>query len=372
MEIPRAPSGWTVVTPSVNVVPPSNARETPPFHPANGVRPPDYHHMASPYPVHPQIRSGTPSDIRLSPVQNAGNVRSASSLDSHRYGGYNNSHPPPSYRGPIPQPTSKVGHALDLGLRNGNSDPHLNEEFSLPPIHAPDSNGSSPAPYSLPPISSMEDARGTGLHDSAAVLRRLRLDDDGYDQTGRFGAEDRANTWGRRHSLSTHPSSSYVFFNLLLLLSVNDLHFRSKAIETSPRFKPYNGFRSHQDPSVNSNHSSAAASHNYHGRVGVQSDTSQYSHEGDSTSNPSPISPTTPTSSLSSYENPRLHPHLHPQGNVNQRKQLTEYPDRINHQLWSTPRPDRHGRMTERPETISVRRNSSTSDGDSNQPHRPW
>jgi len=200
MEIPRAPNGWTVVTPSVNMTALCNTRETPSFHPAN-VRSSDYH-MASPYPVHSHIRSSTPSDIRLSPIPNL--VKSASSLDSLRYGGYN-SRPPPSYRNP-PPPLSKAGPPLDVGLRDGGSESRLKEGFRLPPIQAPDYNSSGPSPYSLPPISSMEDARSITPQDSAAVLRRLRLEDDGYPKAAR-PSEDR--TWTRRHSLST--SSSYVF-----------------------------------------------------------------------------------------------------------------------------------------------------------------
>lgn len=54
-------------------------------------------------------------------------------------------------------------------------------------------------------------------------------------------------------------------------------------------------------------------------------------------------------------------------------KLITEYPDRISHRQWSTtPHPERHGMIMERPETISVRRNSSSDGDSSSQPHRPW
>ena len=183
MEIPRAPNGWTVVTPNMNMATSSNAQPPPPFHPAN-VRQSDYR-MASPYPVHSQIPNG----------------------------GYPG-HPPPGYRGPVqpppPPPSSKAGLSLDVGLRGGgSSDSRLKEEFTLPPIHAPDSNGSSPSPWSLPPISSIEGRNAP--QDSAAVLRRLRMDDDGYNKSGRY-SEDHTQ-WNRRHSISTHhSSSSYVIF----------------------------------------------------------------------------------------------------------------------------------------------------------------
>ena len=118
-----------------------------------------------------------------------------------------------------------------------------------------------------------------------------------------------------------------------------------------------------------------------HVTTAIRSDASQYSHENDSTSNPSPTSPTSPTtpnSALSEYGNQH---HLYMKGNTNnnhnhnlnhhnhhhhhyhQGKLLSEYTDRINHQ-WSTPHPDRHGRIVERPESISVRRNSFSD--------RPW
>jgi hypothetical protein len=202
MEMPRAP-GWTVVTPSVNMVAPC---ATTPFHPSSSVRSSDYR-MASPYPVHSQIRGSPPSDIRLSPISNSVNSKCGSTQDSHRYGGYN-SYPLSSYRNPGPtSPSSKAGLSLDTG----NSESRLKEEISLPPIHTPDSNSSSPSPYSLPPISSMEEARGSGPQDSAAVLRRLRMDDDGYNKADHFSQE---RTWDRRHSLSVHSSSPYVFFFL--------------------------------------------------------------------------------------------------------------------------------------------------------------
>ncbi|KAF8799052.1 hypothetical protein BYT27DRAFT_7201955 [Phlegmacium glaucopus] len=375
VEIPRAPNGWTVVTPS--------------FHPANVRSSADYH-MASPYPVPSQLNGSTlsPSDIRLSPIQNT------KSADSHRYGGYNNNTqhppplPPPSYRNPAappPPPSGKTGLSLDVGSRDGGPpQSRLKEGFSLPPIQAPDCNNSGPSPYSLPPISSMEDPRGIAPQDSAAVLRRLRLDDDGYTTACR-PSEDRTTWGGRRQSLSTQSSSS-------------------RSLEASPRFQPYNSSsRSYQDHhSVNNRgHSPASTTHSYHrtqrnnnsgGRYPpVQSDASQYSHEGDSTSNPSPTSPTTPNSSLSENDNNSnnhlLLPHLG--GKLSVSSQGKQYlPDRSHHHQWSSTtitttttshldnNNNRHGRMImeNRPEIISIRRNSyeASSDGDPNQPHRPW
>ena len=208
MDMPRVPTSWKVVTPNVNMVAPSNV---PPYHPANA-RPSDYHMTSPTYSIHSQIRGSTPSDIRPSPIPISGNVKSGSSQDSHRFGGYN-SYPLSAYRNTAPAPpppqssssSSKAGLSLDIG----SEPPRLKEEINLPPIQAPDSNSSN---YSLPPISSLEEVRGVGLQDSAAVLRRLRLDDDGYNKTDRFTGSSEERTWLRRHSLSARSSSPYVYF----------------------------------------------------------------------------------------------------------------------------------------------------------------
>lgn len=377
MEMPRVPTGWKVTTPSVNMVAPCSA---PSYHPAN-VRPSDYHMASSPsYPIHPQIRGSTPSDNRLSPIPIV-NVKGGSNLDSsHRFGGFN-SYPLSAYRNtaapppPPPSSSSKAGLSLEI-----NSESRLKEGFSLPPIQAPDSNSSCSSPYSLPPISSMEEVRSIALQDSAAVLRRLRMDDDGYNNKADRYSEER--TWLRRHSLSAHSSSSYVFyfyFKSLFLSRYRETHCNSPfdCRSTSPRFNPYNGSpynssRSYQDQrghSPESNHSCQRIQTNDTGRAAtIRSNASQYSHEGDSTSNPSPTSPITPSSTLSEYGS--HYPHT--KGNVNNKLLLTDYPDRINHHQWSTPHPDRHGLIMERPETISVRRNSSSDGDSSSQPHRPW
>jgi hypothetical protein len=184
------------------MVAPGNA---PPFHPANA-RSSDYHMTPPSYPTHPQIRGNTPSDNRISPIPVSVNVKSGSNIDSHRFGGYN-SYPLLAYRNTAPPP-SKAGLSLEI-----SSESRLKEEFSLPPIQAPDSNNSNSSPYSLPPISSMAEARGITLQDSTAVLRRLRMDDDGYNNKADRLSEER--TWLRRHSLSTYSSSSYVFLFLL-------------------------------------------------------------------------------------------------------------------------------------------------------------
>ena len=367
MEIPRAPTSWKVVTPSVNMAAPGNA---PPYHPANA-RSSDYHMTSPTYSIHSQIRDSTPSDIRPSPITISGTPKNGSSLESHRFGGYN-SYPLSAYRNttplPPPPPSSKAGLSLDT-----SSEPRLKEEFNLPPIQAPDSNSSSSS-YSLPPISSMEEIRNVAIQDSAAVLRRLRMDDDGYNK-----AEER--TWLRRHSVSAHSSSPYVYILFLseiykILMTLTSPLFSRSAIDTSSRFQPYNISRSYQDQRgyspAESNRSCQRIQTNDSVRAATRSNASQYSHEGDSTSNPSPTSPVTPSSTLSEYGT--HYPHT--KGYTN-KLATTEYPDRIgSHHQWSTHTApsERHGLIMERPETISVRRNSS-SDGDSSlssQPHRPW
>ncbi|KAF8149086.1 hypothetical protein B0H34DRAFT_734814 [Crassisporium funariophilum] len=348
MQMPRVPTGWTVVTPNTGIVPSQVAsrEHASPLHALNG-RSSDYP-MASPYAPHSHIRGVTPSDIhQRSPMSKSSEAHASGSSMDHRFGSYN-SHPPPSYRNPVLP--SKTGLSLDtrsLSMREIGSDTRVKEEIKLAPIQAPDSSSSSNSPYALPPISAMEDARGSVMHDSAAVLRRLRLDDEHYPKAGRFGDD---HSWGRRHSLSVHPSAI-------------------KPLDTSPRFQPYNSSRSYQDHSTYRARSPCGSygypttQQNGVGR-GVLSDAS---HEGDSTSNPSPTSPTTPDSALSENEDrPRF------SGSVIRGKPFPGFAGRLAQQ-WPTSHPDNHGRISE-PETFAVRRNSYEvhSDSDSSHPHRPW
>ncbi|TFK63154.1 hypothetical protein BDN72DRAFT_333537 [Pluteus cervinus] len=53
----------------------------------------------------------------------------------------------------------------------------LEHPITLPPVRAP-AQGTSQLPYALPPISALEDLRGAYPNDSAAVLRRLKGDDE--------------------------------------------------------------------------------------------------------------------------------------------------------------------------------------------------
>ncbi|KDR78537.1 hypothetical protein GALMADRAFT_117937 [Galerina marginata CBS 339.88] len=347
MQMPRAPAGWTVVTPNISSPP---ARELQPsLHPAS-LRTTDYP-LASPYPPH--ARGPVSPDMQmLSPSLSTAD---SSHLDHHRYGGSYSSYPPTSYR-KLSAP-SKTGLSLDirsLSVRERSSEPSLKEDFKLPPIHGP--NGSDPgdSPYALPPISAMEDLRGSLTQDSAAVLRRLRMDDDQYPKAGRTG-DDQA--WARRHSLSVHPSSS-------------------KPLDMSPRFQPYNTSRSYQEQSGYRGRSPSTSSYG-HNHNPPQTDAhpvwSDASHEGDSTSNPSPTSPTTP-SSLSENED-RSYPQNHYDGSMIRGKPLPAFTGRLGQQQWPPVQShaDAHGRISEA-DAFPVRRNSYEvqSDGDSNHPHRPW
>ncbi|KDQ58976.1 hypothetical protein JAAARDRAFT_127984 [Jaapia argillacea MUCL 33604] len=104
--------------------------------------------------------------------------------------------------------------------QRSNMEGEFSERISLPPLHTPASRGirysSSVASFTLPPISSLESMSGKDAFDSAAVLRRLKLDDDDDpdDQLG-FDDEDEhpirptdEQLWSRRRSLSAPPSNA--------------------------------------------------------------------------------------------------------------------------------------------------------------------
>ena len=213
MQMPRAPvgAGWTVVTASPTLQNPGH-NSMPTLRPVNS-RQNDYM-MGSPYSAHMRGGPASSDSHLLSPATSAAELNhNHMSIPSHDGSSsrYANHHPPTSYRSP------KDGLSLDirsLSMRERSSDseppPKLSENFKLPPIQAPSGGeSSSDSPYALPPISAMEDVRGSSAQDSAAVLRRLRMDDDDYYP--RAGRSDNNNnndqTWARRHSLSAHPSS---------------------------------------------------------------------------------------------------------------------------------------------------------------------
>jgi len=154
-----------------------------------------------------------------------------------------------------------------------------------------------------------------------------------------------------------------------------------KPLDTSPRFQPYSPPRSYQDHSIHRSRSPSMSSYGYH-RPTPKSDIrprwSETSHEGDSTSNPSPTTPTTPNS-LSENEDigksysgkPRGKPFPGIVGRLGE-----HWPSSGGHHVsrHHPPDPDSHGRILESESNFpAVRRNSYEvqSDGDSI-PHRPW
>jgi len=77
------------------------------------------------------------------------------------------------------------------------------EQIRLPPILPPSHLQTvSRLTYALPPISALEDLRGIHSHDSAAVLRRLKANDDYIPGTGRLAGEQ---PWTRGRPLSAPP-----------------------------------------------------------------------------------------------------------------------------------------------------------------------
>ncbi|KAF8177125.1 hypothetical protein K438DRAFT_64027 [Mycena galopus ATCC 62051] len=71
------------------------------------------------------------------------------------------------------------------------------ERFQIPALQQP-AKGDAKSVYALPPISALEDLRGVDAQDSAAVLRRLKSDDDSYSEPGRTDQRQRPS----RRSLS--------------------------------------------------------------------------------------------------------------------------------------------------------------------------
>jgi len=87
------------------------------------------------------------------------------------------SHPPSAYRKPMP--LTKTGLSVDTrSLNMRECSPH-SDELKLPPIQSM-GQATPKSPYALPPISAMEDLRGSVTQDSAAVLRRLRMEDGDF------------------------------------------------------------------------------------------------------------------------------------------------------------------------------------------------
>lgn len=374
MQMPRAPAGWTVVTPNNGgPVAHGSMRESAPLYPSHSHAHQDYQ-MNSPYQSHAHPRDeGLSERHHYSPVESHIDARSPTlSHEAHRYGTSYSSHPPTSFRKPTAGPATKTGLSLDihsLSMREGSSKPSPQEDIRLAPILGSNGSSSGDSPYSLPPISAMESLRDGGSSDSAAVLRRLRMDDNDYPKAATKSSDEQA--WTRRHSLSTSCVFLHVFQtrqNYFINYSV----YSRKPIDTSPRFQPYNSPRSHQEHSTYRPRSSSSASHGYHQPVPKADHAplwSEASHEGDSTSNPSPTSPATPNSLSESEDRAQSHY----SSNMARGKHFPGIAGRLGQQ-WALPHShmDRDGRISET-DSFSLRRNSyDHSDSDSTHPHRPW
>ncbi|KAF4614140.1 hypothetical protein D9613_008142 [Agrocybe pediades] len=372
MQLPRGPvgnAGWTVVTPSPSIPSIQNTghNSMPTLRPVNPTHS-DYG-MGSPYPPHMRVHSSSDSHLH-SPATSSADLgqnhrhgpmpHESGSGSRYASGSYSSTHPPTSYRSPSNSLSLDI---RSLSMREHASDSKLQESFKLPPIHAPTGSDPGDSPYALPPISVMEDVRGSSAQDSAAVLRRLRMEDDDYPRPGR---SDNDQAWSRRHSLSVHPSS--------------------KPLDTSPRFQPYASPRSYQDHPVHRSRSTSGASHtSHHGHHIPRADSrpvwSDASHEGDSTSNPSPTSPNTPGSlSENDDERQQYSQNHYSSAMIRGKPPYAGFAGRLGGsgtQHWSpssNSHADTHGGRISEPETYTHRRNSYEvqSDGDSHRPHRPW
>ncbi|TFK24814.1 hypothetical protein FA15DRAFT_669132 [Coprinopsis marcescibilis] len=311
-QIPRdTASNWTVMTPGpmVNLSFPHSQFSRPP--------------LPSIAPSH----AGPQSDYAPSPQYSH---RQVESPDMRRYALYG------SHASPTDRKASISNKALSLEIppvpRPSSSKPK--EPISLPPIQQANSPDGDNSPYALPPISALEDLRGVDTQDSAAVLRRLRLDDD-YPPSGRSSSASQDSIWGRRYSLSAHP--------------------HSRASDSSSRFQPYLSSRSYQDSVLKRSRSPTESFNSERRRA------SDFSQE-DSASTHSPISPATPNSSLLSHSS------------FSDLKKLANSTDnrynfpRISGRDWAPFKGD-HLRSSYRggPSPLEM-----DSDSESSLPHRPW
>ncbi|KAG6331760.1 hypothetical protein ID866_7328 [Astraeus odoratus] len=125
--------------------------------------------------------------LRMSPPHQRGYITSSSSSSSPlvrersiRYSPY----PGPQIAGRKLSATSASGSVSSVALHehsdlSGASNKLFGDQIKLAPIQplAPPRTVSY-TPYALPPISALEDLRGVSSQDSAAVLERLKVDDD--------------------------------------------------------------------------------------------------------------------------------------------------------------------------------------------------
>ncbi|KIK42672.1 hypothetical protein CY34DRAFT_804653 [Suillus luteus UH-Slu-Lm8-n1] len=146
---------------------------------------------AHPQPTNPPLHISASA----SPIMRERSVRS-------RYSPY----PPSSLPSRKPSVATSDSVSLDIpsiSLQDMHHDSRNNkfpgDQIVLPPIQplAPPRHISTTS-YALPPISALEDLRGISTHDSAAVLERLKMDDE-------YSADPRHEVaqWPRQRSVST-------------------------------------------------------------------------------------------------------------------------------------------------------------------------
>ncbi|TEB31587.1 hypothetical protein FA13DRAFT_1732420 [Coprinellus micaceus] len=264
-QIPREPhSTWTVVTPGG----PGAMSLSAPHHPTS-----QFNRRPSLIGISPD-----PSEYSSSPQYPHRHIDSPDYHNASRYAPYSSHSSPIDRKSSVGAVSGRGGLSLEIPphVLNRPSSSKPPENISLPPIkQSEDSDRDSGSPYALPPISALEDLRGVDTQDSAAVLRRLRLDDDYPTSSSVSSSGDRSDPhWIRRHSVSAHPHSN-------------------RSSESS-RFQPYHSPRSYQDYTFKRSRSPPES-------LIEQRRRSDFSQE-DCYSNPSPISPATPNSGLSSFE----------------------------------------------------------------------
>ncbi|KAF9448493.1 hypothetical protein P691DRAFT_800639 [Macrolepiota fuliginosa MF-IS2] len=339
-QVPREPSNpnWTVVTPNPGVNTPSLSHQSlAPSSPGHGYL--SHHPRLERYQLPPPMPGPPPPGTIKDPVTSVGS--------NVRYSPY------------VGHPTSRKLSSGSLSLEIPSSVPDP-ERITLPPLRAPPADQGPGSSYALPPISALEDLRGINNNDSAAVLRRLRLDDEAmaysHSHSRTASQDDNEKAWMRRHSLAAQPYS--------------------QPVDTSPKRHP-SSLPTY--PHSHGNH----PYYDYHHRQRRRTSrppsracsTSQRSHEGDfsantSTCEPSPVSPSTPHSILSS---PGIS-HRYRDENASVMVPLTIAADRIH--LDSTPEVTQHSeyrrRYSDSGEESSTPSVKYSEPSTRQQPLRPW
>lgn len=211
MHAPRdAHANWTVVTPhtdqSISRQPISPLQSTSSHYTTTSFYPPSHDvHFQQGYQYSSPVDWGN-SSVAARPQEHPMSASPAprDRGNSVRYSPYSAHAPHPARR---LSSDSRGPLSLDipsLSVRDSPAHPRPSgmENITLPPIQAPTGYGSSQSPYALPPISAMEDLRGMHVNDSAAVLRRLRSDDDAFSEPDH---STDAQLRSRRRSFSSQP-----------------------------------------------------------------------------------------------------------------------------------------------------------------------